>query len=221
MLKLAQTKKLIFATVVLFTINLSCLFAQTHKFEIDIGVGPNLSFVRIEKPTRDYNRSPGIGIFGGVSLQYNFNKYLAIKTGASFELKRYQFSWTSQQFTSYYMGIMHYTDKTFSRDIMFPYLTFPLLGKFTVNNKKTVFFINAGPNFGILFSENGNTLFDMGFIAGLGTSVKLNEKAAINIEPRFNMNLSDNEYNFDDSFQTSTISLLIEFCYKFGEKKAK
>lgn len=192
-----------------------------NNFEMQVEVAPNISFANIISPTKEYTKTPLIGFLGGIAMQYNFNKYFAIKTGASFELKRYQISWTGQKLYSYFMGIQHFLDETYSQDIKFPYLTFPLLAKFSFNKRNPVFFFNAGPNFGILLSKYNNPLFDMGFIAGVGTSVKLNEKAAINIEPRFNMNLSDNEYKFYDSFQTSTISLIIGFCYKFGEKKAK
>lgn len=192
-----------------------------NNFEMQVEVAPNISFANIISPTKEYTKTPLIGFLGGIAIQYNFNKYFAIKTGTSFELKRYNISWTGKKLYSYFMGIQHFLDETYSRDIMFSYLTFPLLAKFNLNKRNSVFFFNAGPNFGILLSKYNNPLFDIGFIAGIGTSIKLNEKAAINIEPRFNMNLSNNEYYFNDRFRTSTISLIIGFSYKFGEKKAK
>ena len=225
MLKLAHTKKLFFTTVVLFTINLSCLFGQTHKFEVCIEGGPNVSFPVIINPPFDFAKTAGFRFLVGIDLQYNFNEFLAINTGILFERRNYEVDYpyaspslNRPQSHTWSLSPDYYEDHS--------YITIPVLVNLGTNVNKSFIYACLGPyaGFKILSAypsdhkQVGN--FDAGIILGFGTSIPLNKAISLEIEPRCSMGLLNNERYLEYSVD-GVVSLVIGVTYKFGEKKAK
>jgi opacity protein-like surface antigen len=229
MLKLAQTKKLIFATVVLFTINLSCLFAQTHKFEIGFGAGPNISFV---------NESFGkmkakFGFNAGISFQYNINKFLSLEVNPSFAQQNYKLF---RNINCGYYDInehLYYIWTQVNTDYKCNYALLPVVLKLVLPFKRFSLFSGIGPYFGYLISKSSSTetipytefpnqnsnsfkSIDMGISYVLGTSIKITDHidASIAAKGNFGLYQATNEYR-----ENRSVSLQVGINYKFKENK--
>ena len=206
----------------------SLIFGQTNKFEVGLEMGPSLISLR-GNDILENHKDLSFGFSSGLTFQYNFPKFLSIRTNISFERKG---------LTTKGMATDEYGNEigeiTFHSN--FNYLTVPLLGRLTIG-KKIKFFVNAGPYVGYLikqkdvteaFGDNPKTetdntdnfeKLDFGITTGLGASFPIYNRLLISLEIRNNLgltNISSVPVVNDGVIKTNSTNFLIGVAYKFG-----
>lgn len=203
---------------------------QTNKFDIGIEGGPSWTSLR----GNDYleeNNDPTTGYSGGLTFQYNFPKFLSLRTSIAYERKGViaNFQGTDEN------GNPN-SDITIHSN--FDYLTMPLLVRFTFGRKLT-FFVNGGTFYGFLIKhstvvdavnespksiwDNTETMkrFDFGLTGGLGGGLQITNNFLLTLEIRHNLglyNISELPIDNDGTIQTNSTNLLIGFAYRLGTR---
>ena len=192
--------------------------AQNSKYQFGVEGGPGLCFA-LNGSFKTIG-SPTIGGSAGFSFQYQFSRFLALKSNLFFERKGYEESVTSpaSQGTAY---------------CHFDYLVLPVLFR-VYFDQGNHFFFNTGPYFGCLLSqtytfetfkthsfEKSFKRFDLGIALGFGGSFRLYRNFSMSVELRelfglFNINKNSDSGNSDNlSYKTfnNSLTCLIGFHY--------
>jgi len=208
----------------------SLVFGQTNKYEVGLELGPSLNSLR-GNDILDKNNDFSFAFSSGLTFQYNFPKFISIRTNISFERKGLttQGSATDQDGNQIGELTIHSN---------FDYLTIPILGRLTFG-KKINFFVNAGPYIGYLIkqtdvteafgeypkTENDNTdnfkRTDLGITTGLGVRFPIKNKLFLSLEIRNNFgltNISSVPVVNDGAIKTNSTNLLIGIEYRFGTR---
>ncbi|MGZ4035061.1 MAG: hypothetical protein ACXVP4_09380 [Bacteroidia bacterium] len=204
--------------LLIFSIYIFPLSAQTYKFETGIIGGANLLLFNVQ-PDRYESAKEAIGKGVGLQAQYNFKHNYSVLLNFSYEEK----SWRRK---ALYSGYDLTTLNT---------LIYPLLFKYSIG-KKRLFFVEAGPYAGIIMNKTeyygGNnyyiqyykTAYEAGASFGLGLSIPIASRAAFTIEVREYLNASHpknlGSYSYGYS-NYNTTNLLLGFTYKFGKREKK
>ncbi len=215
----------------------TALFGQQNKFDIGLVGSPSMVFLRGNDIIKQYHK-PTIGFSGGLSFQYNFPKFISIRTDIQFERKG-----------SLATGTIYYTDNTgnvidsekWTDYFHFDYLTMPILVRATIG-KKIKYFFNAGLFAGYLIKQTDifgatkylpkqttdNTSrdqrFDLGATGGLGLSVPIKDNFLISLEIRDNLglyNVSKVQVINNGTIKTNSTNFLITLSYKFGTRQTE
>jgi len=200
------------------------LFAQ-GGFDIGVEAGPGLTLIRGSSGFSKFN--PTIGFTGGLTLQYNLSKSIAIKTGINFERK----NGTNKVVLTDGWG--NPIAENVNPSLSLQYLTIPLMGKLTFGENKR-FYVNAGMYFGYFlkgtfvvepYSNVPENVYDIageynrldtGLSAGIGKLFPVNESLSIIMEVRNNLGLYD-IINYDKSARLNSTNLLLGVLYKLGK----
>jgi hypothetical protein len=160
----------------LFLIGMSPLFSQgqSTRFQLGIEGGPSLSMLRYDLfffPSKYVEAGPGGAI--GLTIKYNINNRLALKTNLSYEMKG--------------------NTRTGDPDYRLNYITLPMLLQVKFG-KSPLFFMNIGPYVGYLLPLASNTdyyykPFDMGISMGVGLEIPVSHQFSLNFEIRNNVGL--------------------------------
>lgn len=219
-------------TLLLFTISLITFktTAQESKIKFGIHGGPNYSTLWGFDSYADLNS--GLAYVFGISLQYQIQENLSIKTDLNYERK-------TQKSKSYIEildpesslppGTYHVKSTAYLN-----YITLPILLKYNFSKDKS-FYVNAGPYLGYLLKSGiktqvnipGETNYDeedtkykksmdFGFTAGIGKEFQLNENHQFYIELRDNLglsNISKTEVMNGGSIKTNSVNLLVGYTF--------
>jgi len=204
---------------------------QQNKFYIGIEGGPGLSHLRYIDPVE--KNAMTFGFSGGLFFQYNFPKIFSIRTNIAFERKS-----SRDQLTITSSGYDQYSIVKTTANLNYDYLVMPVLFKATFG-KKINYFINAGPYFGYLLSQEfkyvyydlhnnfnqtaSDKRYDIGLTAGLGISIPIKDRYLISCEIRNNLGLIDinnTSYPYYPLSKTKTNSTNLQFgvAYKLGTR---
>ena len=112
---------------------------QTNKFEIAIEGGSGATHFYGNVLTLD-NLKPIIGGYAGILFQYHFSRIFSVKSGCSYERKGANFILNSWEFNADYVYQLNY-------------LSVPAVIQAEFG-RKVRFFINTGPYFSFLLSQN-------------------------------------------------------------------
>jgi hypothetical protein len=224
---MTNVKSLFFA-LFLFTVA-ETMHGQTNTFDIGIEGSPSLIFLRGNPGTNNVQK-PTIGFSSGIFAQFNFNRFLSLRTNIAYERKG----------TTYNFTIIDNNGEFFDKltiNSNFDYLTFPILLRGTFG-KKVQFFVNAGPYFGRLMKQTsegkGDVVsfttrsytssykrIDTGLSTGIGFSVPIKTKFAISFEVRNNLglnNVSALPILNNGTIKTNSTNFLLGLTYKLGQQ---
>ena len=183
---------------------------QRHNFSVGINGGINLNSVSFSPRVRQNNL---MGINGGVTARYISEKYFAMICGAQVELNISQRGW-DELFEVPGENGEPVEDPTRKYTRKMTYLDIPFLAHLAFGNEKGLqFFINAGPQIGLLIGESEsmenidmNTLtntqkavygdkiqnkFDYGIAGGGGIEFRTKKAGSFLLEGRYYFALSD------------------------------
>ncbi len=200
-------------------------YSQENKFSIGVEGGTGLISLRGNSLLESHK--PAFGFSGGVSLEYDLNNTLSLRTTIAFERKGDMLKGTLIDNDGNIIG-------TATMHSNFNYLTLPLLVRASLG-KNHRFFVNAGPYVGYLLKQTvsskgvgleqkvDNTLLDKrmdaGITAGVGFRFFFGAKCDFSIEARDNlglMNVSAVPVYGGGSIKTNSANLLVGFTYKLG-----
>ena len=213
----------------------NALYSQ-QKFEIGLEGGPSIATMRGNSILEERTTSR-FGFLGGLSLQYNISKNIAIRSGIGFARKgAYSidsfniFDSTSGTFNS--TGVLEICSD-------FDYISIPLLMRFTFGNKKIKYFANGGAYLTFLTKQldrkSGTLVFasandvdgtgnfneiDYGLSLGLGARYSISQKLDLSLELRNDLGLSDISAlpTFQNGgIKTSALNLLVGISYGIGK----
>jgi hypothetical protein len=220
--------KSLFFAFFLFTVA-ETMYGQTNTFDIGIESSPSLIFLR-GNPEINNIQKPTIGFSGGIFAQFNFNRFLSLRTNIAYERKG----------TTYNFTIIDDNGEFFDKLIInsnFDYMTFPILLRGTFG-KKVQFFANVGPYFGLLMKQTsvgkGDVVsfttrsftssykrIDTGLSTGIGFSIPIKTKFAISFEVRNNLglnNVSALPILNNGTIKTNSTNFLLGLTYKLGQR---
>ena len=197
---------------------------QFRKFSTGIEGGFNLSSLR-GNPYYENHHDFRAGPAGGVFIQYNLNKTLAIKTGVYFETKGSKFEAIAGDHTIIFHGKNN-----------LDFLVIPVIVKAGAG-EKLYFSVNAGFYYGCLLRQTETIsediiLYDplilrpdyfkkseIGILAGFGIACPIKQKFLVSLEMRNNFGLNDIS-KFKDYYggrtKTYSANFLFGFAFKFG-----
>lgn len=184
------------------------LAKKQNKLDIGIELGPSLVYIEgnsflVTSESRIFDAS----FLGGISLQYNFPKFLSIKSGVLFDRKG-----GANRFRG--VNAVGNIDRTIIIRKRFDYLVVPVLFKLTelIPNSKLSLFVNVGASANFLLrteqteqidpvnpvlpifkstvtSFKSPTYFDLAIILGGGIEIPIQNKWVLIVETRVNLGL--------------------------------
>ncbi len=220
-------RSLKFFVINLFAVNLLLisgnLFAQAFKWEFGLEGGAGIRSVNIDPKYPSLTTKAGVSFTGGIAGQYNINDMWSVKLGAAYERKG---------------SDLDRTDILTKGKLNIDYISIPLLLKAKFG-KKIKFFVNAGPNLGILLSsknrldaysnipeteidnDSSTKKTDFGISGGFGVEIPVGRSGAFTIEARDNLgltNISESKETNAPKIKTNTAILMVGYVFKFGQK---
>jgi hypothetical protein len=170
---------------------------------------------------------PAIAFSSGLTFQYNFSKYIALRTGLAFERKSTRVGGTYSEYAG--------SAFNFKMRYNFDYLVLPLLLRASLG-EKVKFSMGAGPFLAYLLKQktvvtegrshlngldNENTGYykslDFGITLGAGVQVPMKEKIALSFEVRNNLGMNDIStlpISNNGTIKTNSTQLLLGIVYK-------
>ena len=164
---------------------------------------------------------------GGVYIESEFTYNFALKAELLYSSQGFQFS---SDLESIENGGVTFDQNDFRTNVQLNFLTVPLLGKFSLNERLAVEF---GPQFGFLLnqvskiknrderdnseipenrtSSPGNFQLDYGLVAGI--NIEIND--AISIEPRFYIGLRNQLDGLEGQLQNYNVAIQVSASYLF------
>ena len=214
----------------LFLLSTVIVFGQAKQFEFGIEGSPSQISLRGNEIIDNKHKSK-LGFSGGVFFQFNYNKFLSLRTNLAYERKGSKTeAWTSDvnnddEYES--EGTIHAN---------FNYLTLPILIRATLGNK-VKYFVNVGPyagylmkkttvheledNFNVTYDETSLfKRFDAGITTGIGFSVPIKAQYSLSFEVRNNLgliNTSSVPVMNDGTIKTNSTNFLFGFTYNIGQ----
>ncbi len=202
--------------ILIFITGLALISRSQNNNTIELGIegGPGWAFLRSDETQYNNDRGTAIGFLGGIAVQFNLTKNLAIKSGLAFENKGHAQKVLLTDHLGNQLGNVKWRHSL-------SYITVPLLFRASFG-KNVPFFINAGPFAGFLIHQTGGYyLFsraDAGLSAGLGITIPLNTKTDLTFELRNNlglMNIGPSEIP-SAPVKTNNLLFLTGFSWKLG-----
>lgn len=210
-------------------LSLSCLTAQRRPFSVGIETGPtSRSFMGDNFMSED--RKFLVGYAQGVSFQYRFTEWFALRSGVTLERKGAKSTITVTNAENEPIGFVNLKHH-------FDYLSLPILARFSWGGS-TRFFVNAGPYLAYLLQAKNDVeanafgvggllpkkitdnfdRLDWGLTSGLGLTFELNRDLLMSIEARNKLGLNDitTANSSDDvTFFNLSTQMLIGLAYQW------
>lgn len=204
------------------------VFGQENKFELGIGGGPGLSFMRtINNQNSNDKSSLILGYTIGIVTQYNFNSRFSICTNFSQERKGDSYETNSAS--------VHNNQSNYEiQKRQFDYFTMPILLRVNFG-EKVKNFVNIGPFFSNLNSYSSKIVsekdwkndtdlvskFDKGITFGMGIYIPSSNQFSFIIELRNNFGIENikHDYNIWVPTYTNSTNFLLGIAYKFRSSK--
>ena len=204
---------------------------QRHNFAVGVNGGINLNSVSFSPSVKQKNL---MGINGGVTARYISEKYFSMICGAQIELNFSQHGWDE-----YYED---YPTLSYTRTMN--YVEIPFLAHLAFGKERGLqFFVNAGPQIGLLISESesmenidmnkltdtqkavyGDKIqnkFDYGIAGGGGIEFRTKKAGSFLLEGRYYFALSDfySTTKKDYFSRAAHGTITVKFTYLFDLKK--
>lgn len=210
---------------VIWLLSLLCFLNGTKAFGQDtrFGIKAGLNYSSVVGDLTEGIKFRFSG-HGGVFVESEFSQKFSLRTEVLYSSQGFQFSSDLQSIEN--SGVT-FDENDFRTNVQLNYLTVPVLGKFSLNERLDVEF---GPQFGFLLnqvskiknlderddslSDNrmstpGNFQLDYGVVAGLD----LNINDALSIEPRFYIGLRNRLNGLAGNFQNYNVAIQLSANY--------
>lgn len=201
------------------------LFSKANSQETYFGVKAGLNYSSVVGDLTEGIRFRFSG-HAGIFLEMEFSEKFSFKPELVYSSQGFQFSSDLQAIQN---GGVAFDENDFRTNVQFNYLTLPILGKFTLNDRVAIEF---GPQFGFLINQvtkiknldqrddtipenrnviSGNFRLDYGGVVGV--SVQIIDK--ISVSPRFYIGLRNRLEDLEGNLQNYNAAIQASVDYTF------